>query len=423
MIDRPADFAATETRHVTVIGAGIVGVSCALHLLRRGHRVTLLDRRAPGEGCSKGNAGMFSSDSYVPLSMPGDLWRVPGWLLDPLGPLAIRWRHLPNLLPFLVRFIAAGRAERVAAIADALMPLLAASPEQHLKLARGTAAESLIRRQGAMYVYENAETLAKDERGWRMRRERGANLVALTAADIREREPALAPIYESGYFLPDLGHATDPTRLVKSLAEAFEQSGGQLLRREVLDLDVGVDSVRRVVTGQGGLDVDLLVIAAGAWSAKLAARLGHRVPLEGERGYHVTIADPGVKLNVPVFVATYKFIATPMSMGIRVAGTAEYAGLQAGPNRGRWNVLIKHAKRMLPGIDVGNLTTWSDVRPTLPDSLPVIGRAANQRNVFFAFGHQHVGLTAGPKTGEVIADLVAGRTPNIDIRPFQIDRF
>jgi D-amino-acid dehydrogenase len=166
-----------------------------------------------------------------------------------------------------------------------------------------------------------------------------------------------------------------------------------------------------------------MVIAAGAWSARLAARLGLRVPLQGERGYHLTIADPGVKLDVPVFVATYKFIATPMAMGIRVAGTAEYAGLKAAPNPGRWAVLVRHARRMLPGIDVSRLDTWSDVRPTLPDSLPVIGRAPNQRNVFFAFGHQHVGLTAGPKTGEVVADLIGGRAPNIDVRPFRVDRF
>jgi D-amino-acid dehydrogenase len=414
---------AGHARHVTVIGAGIVGISAALHLQRRGHPVTVIDRLAPGEGCSKGNAGMFSSDSFVPLSLPGGLWQVPGWLMDPLGPLAIRWRHLPGLLPFLVRFVAAGRPGRVAAITDALLPLLAASPEQHLKLARGTAAEPLIRRNGAMYVYESRRSMAKDEVGWRLRRERGTNPQVLTAADIREREPALAPIYECGYFLPDLGHTTDPMRLVKALADAFRASGGEILQREVRDLDVGADEVRRLVTDHGDVAVDVLVVAAGAWSARLAARLGHGVPLEGERGYNVTVANPGIKLGVPVFVSTYKFIATPMDPGIRVAGTAEYAGLDARPDPRRWQVLIRHARRMLPGIDLSDISEWSNVRPTLPDSLPVIGRAPNHRNVFFAFGHQHVGLTAGPKTGEIVADLVAGRTPNIDVRPFGIERF
>ena len=420
MTDRPAG---SRAHNVTVIGAGIVGVSCALNLIRQGHAVTVVDRLLPGEGCSKGNAGMFSSDSFVPLSLPGGIWRVPGWILDPLGPLAIRWRHLPRLLPFLARFAAAGQPRRVVAIADALAPLLAASPEQHLKLARGTAAEGLIRRRGAMYVYESEKSMAADEPAWRLRRERGTKPQPLTAADIREREPALAPIYPCGYFLSDLGHAAEPMRLVKALADAFLAAGGRILQREVRDLEVGADAVTRLITDAGPLDVDVLVVAAGAWSGRLAERLGHRVPIEGERGYHVTIANPGVSLSVPVFTSDYMVIATPMDVGIRIAGTAEYGGLAAEPNPGRWRVLVRHAKRMLPAIDTSTVSEWSNLRPTLPDSLPVIGRAPNFSNVIFAFGHQHVGLTAGPKTGEIVADLVAGRAPNIDLRPFRVDRF
>ncbi len=409
--------------NVTVVGAGIVGVSCALHLVRRGHAVTVVDRLPPGEGCSKGNAGMFSSDSFVPLAMPGNLWNVPRWLIDPLGPLTVRWRHLPAYLPFLARFLSAARPKRVAEIADALAPLLAASPEQHLKLARGTAAEKLIQRRGALYVYESQRAMAADEPAWRLRRERGTRPQSLTAAEIREREPALAPIFACGYFLPDLGHATEPMGLVKALADAFQAAGGRILRREVRDLDVGAERVTRLITDAGPLDVETLVIAAGAWSGRLAARLGHPVPIEGERGYHVTIANPGVGLSVPVFTSDYMVIATPMDVGIRIAGTAEYGGLSAEPNPGRWRVLVRHARRILPAIDTSQASEWSNMRPTLPDSLPVIGRAPNFGNVIFAFGHQHVGLTAGPRTGEIVADLVAGRTPNVDLRPFRIDRF
>jgi len=414
---------AAGARKVTVIGAGIVGVSCALNLIRQGFAVTIVDRLPPGEGCSKGNAGMFSSDSFVPLAMPGTLRQVPRWLIDPLGPLAIRWRHLPALLPFLVRFLAAARPSRVAAIADALAPLLAASPEQHLKLARGTAAERLIRCRGALYVYESERSMADDEPAWRLRRERGASPRRLTAGEIREREPALAPIYACGYFLPDLGQATEPMKLVKALAAAFLAAGGTILQREVRDLAIAAGRVARLITDGEPLDVDILVIAAGAWSGRLAARLGHPVPIEGERGYHVTIANPGVSLDVPVFAAGTMVIATPMDGGIRMAGTAEYGGLDAAPNPGRWRVLVRHAKRMLPAIDTSSISEWSNLRPTLPDSLPVIGRAPNFADVIFAFGHQHVGLTAGPKTGEIVADLVAGRAPNIDLRPFRVDRF
>lgn len=409
--------------NVTVIGAGIVGISCALHLRRQGHAVTVIDRLPPGEGCSKGNAGMFSSDSFTPLSMPGNLWQVPRWLIDPLGPLAIRWRHLPAFLPFLGRFLAAGRPRRVIEIADALAPLLAASPEQHLKLARGTAAEGLIQRKGALYVYEGERDMAADEPTWRLRRQRGATPQTLTAAEIHEREPALSSIYTCGYFLSDLGHTTEPMRLVKTHAETFRKAGGTILQREVRELEIADGRVTRLLTDAGAIDVDTLVIAAGAWSGRLAARLGYRVPIEGERGYHVTIANPGVRLSVPVFSATYMFIATPMDPGIRVAGTAEYGGLAAEPNPGRWRVMERHAKRMLPAIDTSTLSEWSNMRPTLPDSLPVIGRAPDFANVVFAFGHQHVGLTAGPKTGEIVADLVAGRAPNIDLGPFRVDRF
>lgn len=412
-----------EKRHVTVIGAGIVGISCALHLLRRGHPVRVVDRLAPGEGCSKGNAGMFSSDSFVPLSLPGDLWNVPGWLLDPLGPLAIRWRHAPKLLPWLMRFIRAGRPGRVAEICDALAPLLAASPEHHKRLAKGTAAEGLIRCRGAIYVYENARTLAKDEVSWTYRRERGSVPKPLTAGEIRELEPDLAPIYEHGYLMEDLGHTTEPMRLVKALAETFERAGGEIRRLEVRDLDVGPDGPRHLLTDAGNLPLDVLVIAAGVWSGRLAGRLGHRVPIEGERGYHITVANPGVRIERPVFQAAYKFIATPMDPGLRFAGTAEFGGLDSEPNPGRWRVLVRHAKRMFPKIDTSEISEWSGLRPTLPDSLPVIGPAPGVRDVFYAFGHQHVGLTAGPRTGEIIADLVGGRASNIDLRPFHIDRF
>ncbi len=410
-------------RQVTVIGAGIVGISCALYLLRDGHAVTVVDRNPPGDGCSQGNAGMFSSDSFVPLSIPGMLTQVPGWLFDPLGPLFIRWRHLPNMLPWLVRFVLAGAPRRVEEICDALEPLLASSLEEHQALAKGTEAEGLIRALGCMYVYEDAKSLAREAADWDMRRAYGTVIERLDGDQIRQREPALASIYENGYYLPNLGHTVEPMLLVKGLARHFEQSGGVILQREILDIEAGPDGPRRLATDQGAVDVDVLVIAAGAFSGRLTAKLGSPVPMQGERGYHVTIADSGIHLNVPVFVSTYKFIATPMTPGIRIAGTAEFGGLDAAPNYARARVLLQHARKMLPGIDTADVSEWSGLRSTLPDSLPVIGPSPHHPNLFFAFGHQHLGLTCGPKTGRLIADLVAGRTPIIDIGPFRADRF
>jgi D-amino-acid dehydrogenase len=410
-------------RHVTVVGAGIVGVSSALRLLHDGHKVTVVDRGAPGEGCSQGNAGLFASYSFVPLSMPGVLAQIPKWILDPLGPLAIRWRHAPWMLPWLVRFVRAGRPERVAEICDALAPLLASSLEEHQSLARGTAAEGLICSQGYMYVYEDAASLAKDSLAWRLRSERGSDVRPLTAGDIRDREPALAPIYRHGYFLPGLGYTVDPMNLVKGLARQVERSGGVVLRRQVRDIDIGPDGPRRLIADEGDLDLDVLVIAAGAWSGRLAARLGSPVPLEGERGYHVILPNRGITLKTAVFAASSKFVATPVESGIKFAGTSEFSGLDAPPNGARARILVAHARRMFPGIDTAGIAEWSGLRPTLPDSLPVIGPSPVFENVYFAFGHQHIGLTGGPRTGRLIADLVAGRTPNIDIRPFRADRF
>jgi len=410
-------------RRITVVGAGIVGISCALNLLRDGHAVTVVDRAPPGEGCSQGNAGMFSSDSFIPLSIPGVLGQVPGWLLDPFGPLAIRWRHLPSMVPWLVRFVLAGRPRRVEEICAALAPLLASSLKEHRALARGTEAEGLIRAQGCLYVYEDAKSLAKEAKSWDLQQAHGTVMERLGGAEIREREPALASVYQHGYFLPEMGHTVEPMLLVKALAGHFEQSGGVIVQREVLDIEAGPDGPRRLATDRGALDVDVLVIAAGAFSGRLTAKLGSPVPLQGERGYHVTIGHSGIHLNAPVFVSAHKFIATPMTPGIRIAGTAEFGGLDAAPNFARARALTHHARKMLPGIDTTDVTEWSGLRPTLPDSLPVIGPSPHLPNLFFAFGHQHVGLTGGPKTGRLIADLVAGRTPGLDLGPFRADRF
>ena len=383
-------------RHVTIIGAGIVGVSSALHLLRDGHKVTVVDRGPPGEGCSEGNAGLFASYSFVPLSLPGVLASAPKWLLDPLGPLAIRWRHAPAMLSWLLRFVRAGRPERVAEICDALSALLNSSLEEHQTLAKGSDAEGLIRTQGYMYVYEDAATAAKDALAWRLRSERGAEFREIGGGEIREREPALAPIYAKGYFLPNLGFTVDPHALVKGLGKHFAQSGGVVVLRDVLDIDIGPDGPRSLLTDDGPVEVDQIVIAAGAWSGRLAARLGSPVPLQGERGYNVIVPDPGFKLNSAVFAGGRKFVATPVEPGIKFAGTSEYGGLEAPPNMARARVLLRHAKTMFPGINTENAREWSGFRPTLPDSLPVIGRSPVFENVFFAFGHQHVGLTGGP---------------------------
>ncbi len=410
-------------RNVTVIGAGVVGMACAVSLLGDGHAVTVIDRDTPGEGCSKGNAGIIAVGSCVPAAMPGVLWRVPGWLFDPLGPLSIRWSHLPALLPWLVRFARAARRQTAEAASAALGALHRGAAEEHAALARRVGAAHLVARRGYLEVYETAAAFEKDAPVRRLRERQGVAMEILGPGDIRQAEPALAPIFRHGVLIPDGAHTPDPWRLVRALADHFAAAGGTLRQAEVTGTRLDADGRPGVVTEDGDFDCDALVVAAGAWSRRLAAGLGAPVPLETERGYHVTVADPAVVPSRPVMSGEYKFAATPMESGLRFAGTDEFAGLAPPPDYARARVLLKHGLRMFPGLRASRTSEWMGHRPSLPDGLPVIGPSPRSGSVYFAFGHGHTGLTAAPRTGRIIADLVAGRRPPIDIAPFRADRF
>ncbi len=421
-----ADGAAQK---VVVIGAGIVGLACASYLRRDGHAVTLVDRLPPGEGCSFGNAGGLSPGSVVPLALPGTAAKVPGWLLDPLGPLALRWSYLPQALPWLIRFARAGKPAQVEAIADALRALHGQVFENYDPLVEAAGCRDLIVRKGQLYVYQSEAAFQGDAEGWRLRRERGVAVEVIAAEEIRQLEPNLAPIFARAVLLPEHGQCRNPHRLVTALAEAFKRDGGEILRREVTGFEIGAQGPRALRSPEGDIETDKVVIAAGAWSHKLARGLGDRIPLETQRGYHVTLADPAAQPERTVMWAERKFMTSPMEPGLRVAGTAEFAGLEAAPDWRRAEVLVGQVKQLLPGLaggpDFGSdkVSTWMGHRPCLPDTLPVIGRATQAANTVFAFGHGHTGLTGASTTGRLVADLIAGRTPPLDLAPFRADRF
>lgn len=410
-------------QNITVIGAGIVGVATACYLRRDGHQVTIVDERPPGEYCSFGNAGILSPGSCVPQAMPGILWKVPRYLVDPMGPLALRWSYLPRALPWLTRFVANSRRAKVEQIADALRPLLKQTFDAYEPLAKHAGVADLIRRTGYVAVYETESAYRGDALAWQLRRDRGVAIEELDADGIRRMVPALAPIYRLGLYLPEQGYVANPERLTKALAAKFEEDGGEILRRRVLDIERSPAGAAALVTDAGRLQVETLVICAGVHSGGLAAKLADRVPIEAERGYHVTYSDPRVELSMPVMAPEGKFFVTPMEMGLRIAGQAEFAGIDAEPNYARAEVLAKHIGRMFPGISGADATNWMGRRPSLPDSLPVIGRATKARNVWYAFGHGHVGLCGGAPTGRVIADLIAGRKPSLDVAPYRVERF
>jgi D-amino-acid dehydrogenase len=408
---------------VIVVGAGIVGTCSASYLLRDGHDVVLIDSQGPGECCSKGNAGALSPGSCIPLSGPGMLSKIPGWLIDPLGPLRIRPGYLASVLPWLIRFVIAGRAGNIAGLADALLALHTNTFENYEPLVANANCQDLIRRTGTLTVYKTDGSLAGSQREWRLREERQIHQRVLGSGELHDLVPELSTDYKHGVLLADHGFVTNPYRLVCRLAEQFARDGGHLERYRVTGIIVRDGRVSGVHTAAGELIADRVVIAAGAWSAKLISGLGIRVPLESQRGYHATVQGSGITLALPVVSAEAKVYATPMEDGLRFAGTVEFAGLDAPPDFRRAEALIQLAKDMFPAFALGKVSQWMGHRPTLPDSLPVIGPAPGHPGLLFAFGHGHHGMTGASTTGTTIASLVSGRQPPINLVPYRPDRF
>ena len=401
-----------------MIGAGVVGLACASVLRQRGHDITLVDPVPPGEHCSFGNAGCFSRCSFLPIGLPG-LWKkVPGYLLDPAGALSIPPRHAMKLAPWLWRLHRSTSVERVNAIADALYPLVDSTLEYWRPLAAWAGVPELVRQDGYAWIYESDAAFQGDAFGREMRRKRGVKIEVLTDGAVREYEPTLSPSITHLVRFPEQGHSPNPLRLSQALATRLQSEGALFVVDRAVDIEWRDARVTRVVLANGKIETDAIVVAAGAHSRSLAEKLGVRVLLETERGYHVTLARPSVMPHVPIMSAEGKFFATPMEMGLRVAGTVELAGLDAAPNYARADPLLAGARRLFPGLEFESSTRWMGHRPSLPDSLPVIGRAPIVPNAFFAFGHGHVGLTAAAPTAALIGALIDGETPPIDIRPY-----
>ena len=412
-----------KTRHATVIGAGIIGICSAAYLRRAGYAVTVVDRVPPGMSTSFGNAGSLSPSANLPVSMPGMLSKVPGWLLDPLGPLTIRWPYFPVLVPWLLRFLPHGRPDEVRRIAAAMRQLMEPVFECYEPLIKDAGAEHLVRRNGCLYVYESEAEFKAAKFGIELRRDLGARLEEIGDEEIHRLEPAVNPNFRHGLFAPDNGSTLNPRGLVMAIADSLKDNGGEILERDVKDIEMGENGPKRLITNGEPLEVDILVIAAGAWSAKLARRLGHKVPLETQRGYHVTLEDPGIEVSRTVMWNRRSVFVNPMNVGLRFAGTVEFAGLKPEPRYQRAEKLEVLGKQMFPGLDTSKPDRWMGHRPCLPDSLPVIDRAKSWPNVVFAFGHQHVGMGCGAPTGRLVSELVRGVSPSIDLKPFRVDRF
>jgi len=410
--------------HVAVIGTGIVGVCSAAWLQRDGHTVTFVDPREAGEACSFGNAGSLSPSACLPVGMPGMWKKAPAWLLDPLGPLTIRWWYLPVVTPWLARFIGYSSPAEVVRIATAMRGLLTPIFEAYGPLLEHAGAQDLVRRSGCLYVYSSRETAKQWQWGMNLRRSLGVDLRDVEEDELVALEPDLRGKFRFGLLAPENGSTLDPSKLVKAIHAQCVRDGARTTKASVTGFERSGKRVSALRLDSGeSLACDGVVVAGGAWSAKLAGELGTRVPLETQRGYHVTVASSNLELRHTIMALEHNLMINPMAMGLRLAGSVEFAGLKAPPNYDRAGVLLAKGRELFPHLDASRTTEWMGHRPCLPDSLPVIGPAPGTDNAWLAFGHGHVGMCGGATTGREIANIVAGRQPQVNLEPFRADRF
>lgn len=408
--------------HVAIIGAGIVGICSAAFLQREGYRVTLIDAEDPGTMTSFGNAGAISPHSVTPMALPGIWKNVPRWLLDPLGPLAVRMGYAAKATPWLIKFMAAAKSYE--AQAAALASLHRPVREAYLELTGDAGASHLLKQTGSLSVYETEAGFQGDVLMRELSRRHGHTVEELTGDELRQLEPALGPQFVRATYFPDSTHCINPGDLCQRLVAMVFAAGGEHIRAKVTGFETGADGVTALRTDDGQRHAfDHFVVSAGAWSHRLSAQLGEPFPLESERGYHMVLPHPGFETSRPISFGERKFMCTMMEPGLRLAGTVEFAGLEADPNWGRADKLLDHARQIFRTVDVGDAKPWMGQRPSTPDSMPVIGRSKKHANVAYAFGHGHLGLTGGAITGQHITSVIAGRESAIDLSPFSIDRF
>ncbi len=393
---------------VAVVGAGVVGTAVALELRRRGAQVTLIDRDAPGSGCSAGNSGALSPGSVAPLALPGVLASVPGMLRDSESPLHLPLAYLPFALPWLLRFVASARPDRVAEAARRLDEIHRGAIELHERMTRDIGVPQLFMRRGHLHLYPDEAALARDATGWRLRAEYGYRAERLDRAGVEALEPQAPPGYRIGMYLADHATILDPRRYVEAMAQAFVAAGGNLQRLDVSALRPD-DGGWRVRAGSQALCCDQVVIAAGAWSGVLLDPLGVPLALESQRGYHVQFAGGRDVVSRTVVLADRKVFVTPMEDGLRAGGTVEIGGLARPPDPRRAALLERIARDCFPGLRDLPCGTWMGHRPCMPDSVPRVGPVPGRPGLWLAVGHGHLGLTDSLPTALRIADAMLGR--------------
>ncbi len=408
---------------VAVVGAGVIGAAIALELQRRGLQVTLIDKGEPGRGTSYGNMASIALD-FAAGSGPNTWRKIPRWLLDPKGPVWLRPAYALKMAPWFLRFIAAGRPSRLRDIEDAGMSLSNPALADFRAMLDTISAPELMTDEGCLAIYETEAEFAGDRGHIDFMRRYGFDFDVLEGAAIRDLEPSLSPSIAKAVLLPDNKTIRDPYRLVVKLADAARERGATFVSGAVRTVEKNADGTSVVLLESGErIAADFVVLAAGVHTRFLAEKLGEPIPLETERGYHTQIMQPGVSMRYSVIWPHRAFMITPTAGGIRVGGNVELAGLDAAPDFRRARVLVRHAQRAVPGLEVKDATEWMGHRPALPDTIPIISPSSKMRGVWYATGHGHLGLTYSATTAQLIADMVTGGKSAVDMTPFRINRY
>ncbi|MCK0162342.1 FAD-dependent oxidoreductase [Marinobacter sp. S6332] len=411
------------TKKICVIGAGIVGISVALKLSQQGHQVTVLDREGVASEASQGNAGAFAFTDVLPLASPGIMRNAPKWLLDPLGPLSVSPKYALQIAPWLFRFWRASWPDRHEASLQAQTQLMALAKAALERQIADNKAEHMIRREGQLQLYQGESSYKASLPAWELRRERGIRFELLESPGaIADIQPGLDSSFTHAGYTPDWMNATDPKAWTDFLAERFLASGGRIDIRQVESLE-GTESGARIQCQDGDVVCDHVVVCAGAWSHRLAATVGDRLPLETERGYNTTLPDHELDLRTHLTFQDHGFVVSKVAQGVRVGGAVEFGGLTLPPNYKRAEALLKKAQVFIPKLKVSGGQQWMGFRPSLPDSLPIIDCSPKAPNIFYAFGHGHLGLTQSAATAELISDLISGEAPSISMKPYAASRF
>ena len=408
---------------VTVIGAGIVGLCTSLSLQRAGLRVRLCDGTGAGTGASFGNAGLISVGSVVPIALPGMVSQVPAWLLDAHGPLAVRPGYALQAAPWLIQWLRAASPARVRRASDALNALHAPAVQRYEDLLGSAACHALIRRQGQLHVWSQAGNSQADALVAELRRKHQVPMRPMDDAELHGHMPQLADHVRAGVCFTAHAHAHDPFSLTQALLAAFEQAGGDYRVRAVQRIEAVASGGYRLWTGVGDERCERVVVAAGAHSAELLKPLGIQLPLEFERGYHAQLPHPGVVVPMPFIYKDKAVAVTPMQHGLRFAGTVEIAGLRHPPNPQRIDAILQAAQTLFPGINTQGARTWFGLRPSTPDSVPIVDESKRHRGLYMACGHGHTGMTGAPMTGALVTELISGQISGLRAEDYALARF